>query len=561
MKTYHHLLERQLRRSLGESGTPPDAWRGLLDLVDEAYRQADQDRLLLERSVEISSQELLQANADIRAVLDGLIDYYTRLDERGKVLYERGRKLPAIFTGEDPLTGRMLRDTLIAEAGATWDRLLLEMRSQDRMAKGEVACGPEDARRHYELRLIPAHGHQISVVIRDITESHILRERERALQMRLARAERIESVGVLAGGIAHDLNNILAPLVSYPDLILDDLPAGNPSRGILKQMQKAAMRAAAIIQDLMTMARRGNHATEPVQANEAIRTYLDSADFRALSQRYPGVQVVIDLDPQAPSFIGATHQFTQALMNLVGNAFEAIKTSTGTITVRTRAATMPGGHGGDVRPAVRVEVSDTGCGIPADEREHIFEPFFSRRKSGSSGTSGTGLGLAIVYSVIKDFGGTIDVISEPETGTTFTILLPGTLRRADTPLMPTTGGAGFTSVLVVDDEPVQRELCRVLLGSKGCRVSLAASGREAVAFLREHDVDIVLLDMIMEADFDGLDTYEAIRAFKPDQRCVIVSGYSESDRALQALANGVRGFVQKPYTLTSLCETMRKAMA
>jgi len=561
MKSYHTLLQRQLKRLLGKTPLPSE-WSELLGKVNEAYQQFDRDRTLLERSMEISSQELLQANADIRAVLEGLIDYYLRIDESGKVLYGRGIHIPEFLIGEKIAPGITMEEIIIPEVRTSLMDAFYRMKTDRSLHILDCEVGKDDHFRVYEVRYVSAHHNQISVIIRDVTVAHNAAAREQSLQQRLAKAERIESLGLLAGKVAHDLNNILSPLVSYPDILIDVFPPEHVNRKMIEQLQRSAIKASAIIQDLLTLTRRGNHQVEPVNISTVIQQHLDSPEFASLLEKYPMVRFSYDQGDDLPVLRGSAHQLEQAIMNLIVNAFESIS-GTGTVQLKTSLVLKPAIHhtveGSLLGSHILLEVIDTGIGIPENEIEHIYEPFFTRRKSGESGT---GLGLAIVYGTVRDYGGEIHVSSKPGQGTHFHVRLPFSEVTTSKPIASaqSTHQVEHTChVLVIDDDSVQQDLCRHLLTARGFSVATASSGRIGVEYLRHHDADIVLLDMIMEEDFDGLRTYETIRTFKPGQICIIVSGYAKTDNVQKALSLGVRSFVQKPYTLKTLLGAIQSA--
>jgi len=562
MKSYHTLLQRQLKHLLGQTPLPAE-WGEILDKVNEAYQQFDRDRTLLERSMEISSQELLQANADIRAVLEGLIDYYLRLDESGKILYGRGVLVPDIFIKEKVASGMSIEDAMMPEVKSKVLDAVKRMRTDRSLHIMVCEIGSGDRHSVYEIRCIRAHHNQVSVIIRNITVAHNAAAREQSLQHRLAKAERIESLGLLAGSVAHDLNNILSPLVSYPDLLIEDYSPDNPKKRMVEQMQRSAIKASAIIQDLLTLTRRGNHQVESVNINKVIQQYLDSPEFALLAEKFSLIQLSRDHAADLPNLSGSAHQLEQTIMNLVANAYESIP-GKGQVSLKTSLVQKPTNQvvieSGMNSPHILLEVIDTGIGIPENELDHIFEPFFSRRKSGKSGT---GLGLAIVYGTIKDYGGSIHVTSKPGQGSHFQIRLPVSEvkdLKSSLPSSPENQPQQTCHVLVIDDDPVQQDLCRHLLAARGLSVATASSGRKGVEYLRQHDADIVLLDMIMEDDFDGLRTYETIRTFKPGQTCIIVSGYAKTDNVHKALSLGVSSFVQKPYTLKTLLGAIQSAL-
>jgi PAS domain S-box-containing protein len=393
--------------------------------------------------------------------------------------------------------------------------------------------------------------------IRDISERKAAREREAELQLKLSRARRMESLGLLAGGVAHDLNNILGPIVAYPDLIIEQLPKGSPIRADVLDIQEAAKRAAAVIQDLLALARRGTYETRAVHWHEIIEQYLRSVDYRELKSRMSAIEVDTDLDSGIPMVAGSQAHLHQVLMNLVINAFEVLDAG-GTVTIKTSHQVIKAPVAAyemiDVGDYVVLEVADTGPGIKPSDLEHIFEPFFTKKKLGRSGS---GLGLAVVYGIVKDLGGFVDVQSSAGKGTRFVLYLPAAEEIPELRQKTKTDFRGTETVLVVDDLDSQRELASRLLESLGYHVLEAEGGRQAVELLRARHADLVVLDMIMEEGFDGLDTYRAILEFRPSQPCVIASGFSESERVKEAQLLGAGEFVQKPYTRENIGRVVR----
>jgi CheY-like chemotaxis protein len=249
-------------------------------------------------------------------------------------------------------------------------------------------------------------------------------------------------------------------------------------------------------------------------------------------------------------------------MNLVMNGAEAI-IGTGSITIATRNRTVDRDmadrwsmHAGKY---VVLTVSDSGPGIPPADLDHIFEPFYTRK---ALGRSGTGLGLAVVWNTMEDHHGRV-LVTSSEQGTRFELYFPAAEESTDSGrdqhATAVRGGSG-EHILVVDDEPQLRELASAMLAAKGYRVDSVSSGEEAVAFVRDCPVDLLILDMIMEPGMSGLETYEAIKEFRPEQKAVIVSGFSESRDVHAALQIGARTFIKKPYTADQLAEAVRTAL-
>jgi signal transduction histidine kinase/ActR/RegA family two-component response regulator len=378
------------------------------------------------------------------------------------------------------------------------------------------------------------------------------------VQERLDRAQRMEAVGTLAAGVAHDLNNILSGLVSYPDLLLMRLPVDSDMRQPLNTIRTSGQKAAAIVQDLLTLARRGITTAEVVDLRAIIEDYLVSPEHCKMISYHPDVRIETRFDPDLMNIAGSPVHLSKALMNLISNAAEAISgKGVISLSLRNQYIDIPI-HGYDrVQPGdyIRMTVSDTGHGIAPKDLQRIFEPFYTKKKLGRSGT---GLGMAVVWGTVKDHHGYIDVQSREGAGTRFDLYFPVT-RREHKPEMQFRvadhRGAG-QAILVVDDIKEQREIASGILRDLGYRVHTADSGEGAVAFLNNHCVDLLLLDMIMEPGMDGLDTYRQVLRRYPRQRAVIASGYSENDRVREAQRLGAGIYVRKPYTIENLAQAI-----
>ena len=397
----------------------------------------------------------------------------------------------------------------------------------------------------------------------DITPLRQAAEEKEELERRLQRAQKMEAIGTLAGGVAHDLNNILAGLVSYPELLLMDLPTESSLRRPLQIIKKSGERAAGIVQDLLTLARRGVNTSEVVQLNRLIQDYLKSPELMSLLHDHPGVKIETRLADNLLNVAGSPVHLFKSVMNLTNNAAEAIE-GEGKILLRTenRYVDRPIRGYDDVEEGdyVVFSISDNGMGISPRDLERIFEPFYTKK---SMGRSGTGLGMAVVWGTVKDHRGYIDVQSRQGKGTTFTLYFPVT--RKDLPgqqaptLIKEYMGRG-ESILVIDDVAEQREIASLLLERLGYRVATVSNGREAVEYLKQTPADLLLLDMIMEPDMDGLETYKKILDVRPGQRAIIVSGFSETDRVREAQRLGVGGYLRKPYAMESICTAIRKEL-
>jgi two-component system cell cycle sensor histidine kinase/response regulator CckA len=391
-------------------------------------------------------------------------------------------------------------------------------------------------------------------VNQDITERKRAEERLRESEEKLARSKKMESLGLLAGGVAHDLNNVLAGIVSYPELLLLDLPEDSKFREPIQAIQDSGTRAVAIIQDLLTIARGVASPKEPLNLNDIIKEYEASPEFKKLMKFHPTVEIKTDLDKNLMNISASPIHIRKVIMNLVSNASEAIEGS-GNVIISTMNCYVDRPIRGyeDVKKGeyVTLTISDDGSGILSDHLERIFEPFFTKKIIGKSGT---GLGLAVVWNIVQDHEGYIDVSSD-EKGTTFELYFPmirDEVSVKDLPIsMEDYKGSG-ESVLVVDDEENQREITCKMLDTLGYRAKAVSSGEEAVAYMQERGVDIILLDMIMDPGINGRETYERIVKIHPKQKAVIVSGFTETDEVKKTQRLGAGGYIKKPLTLQEI---------
>jgi PAS domain S-box-containing protein len=398
------------------------------------------------------------------------------------------------------------------------------------------------------------HSAGVTFTALDITEQKEAEKERKYLEERLARSQKMEALGLLAGGVAHDLNNVLSGIVSYPELILMDLPEDSKLRKPIETMQESGHRAAAVVQDLITVARGVATTKEPLNLNDLIGGYLNSPEFKKLEQFYPTATVKTNLDADLFNIAGSHVHIRKVVMNLVSNASEAIEDG-GNVTISTlnRYIDRPLRGYDDVSTGeyVVLAISDDGSGISSDDLERIFEPFYSKKVMGRSGT---GLGLAVVWNVVQDHKGYIDVTTD-ENGTTFELYFPITREEISSkdlsiPIKDYKGDG--ETILVVDDVESQREISCKMLDTLGYKTKAVSSGEEAVEYLKEHTVDLILLDMIMDQGINGRETYEQIIKIHPNQKAIIASGFAETDDVKEAQKLGAGQYIKKPLTLEKI---------
>jgi PAS domain S-box-containing protein len=514
-------VEEDLRES-------EEMFRSLIDNAPDAiYVHADA-RFIYLNQVAVNLFGAITADQLIGSPIMERIDpsYHEMIRERHRILYEEHRKLPIY----EQLYLRLDGSSVRVEAHA--------------------------------VPIIYGNRNAALAFVRDITDRERAEEEKRSLEERLNRAEKMEALGILAGGVAHDLNNVLGIIVGYSELLLYKTES-SAIRPQLGEIMKGGQRAAAIVQDLLTLARRGVPGRDVVNLNRIIADFQKLPEFQHLSSYHSAVKIKIELEPELPNIPGSSVHLCKTLFNLVSNASEAMPKG-GILTIKTANQYLDKQIQGydEVREGdyVVLSVSDTGEGIPAADLKRIFEPFYTKKVMGRSGT---GLGLAVVWGTVKDHHGYINVQSEEGKGSTFTLYFPVTREEISAEheeiSLSEYKGKG-ESILIVDDVKEQRDLATEMLKKLNYDVWSVASGEEAVVYLKDHPCDLMLLDMIMDPGMDGLDTYNKVLEICPKQKAIIVSGFSESNRVHAAQALGAGAYVRKPYVLEKLGLAVRKEL-
>lgn len=396
---------------------------------------------------------------------------------------------------------------------------------------------------------------QFQILYSDITHQKNAEKEKQSLEERLNRAEKMEVLGRMAGGVAHDLNNVLGALTGYQELLMMEVPATDRARGNVEKMMQSTRRMAAIVQDLLTLARRGVTTSEVINLNGVLSSLLKTAVWDKLKESHPQVIFNVRCDPALLNIKGSVVHLEKSLINLVTNAAEAI-TGPGEVTIETKNCYLdtPVGAYDDIQEGdyAVLTVSDTGKGIPKEAQDKIFEPFFTSK---TMGRSGTGLGLAIVWGTVKDHGGYIDVASNEQEGSVFTLYFPVTrdekneFHKKDAKEEYAGNGE---SVLVIDDIEEQRNVASAILTRLGYKVHVVSGGEEALEYLKENKADILVLDMIMTPGIDGLETYRRVLQINPWQKAIIVSGYAETQRVREAQRLGAGPYIRKPYMVKDI---------
>jgi len=504
-----------------------------------------------------AKKALIESEEKFRTFMETANDFMHITDEEGSLTYVNESMARGLEYLKEELMGRNIVDVLGDEI--TPETYQIETRKL--ITKGKISREntfvAKDGRKIYgEIKLSAFYDQQGQFtgsrgVFRDLTE----RKEKEKLQVQLQHAQKMEAIGTLAGGVAHDLNNILSGIVSYPDLLLMQLPANSSLRKPMLTIQNTGQKAAAIVQDLLTLARRGVSVSEVLDVNKIIFEYLRSPECNKMKSYHPDAEIETDLDADVMNIIGSPVHLSKAIMNLVSNGAEAMPEG-GKIRITTEnryVSKVIRGYD-DVKEGnyVVVTVSDEGVGISSEDMDRIFEPFYTKKRMGRSGT---GLGMAVVWGTVRDHNGYIDVKSIKGKGTTFTLFFPITLQKpaevqSSVPIESYFGDG--ESILVVDDVKEQRQIASAMLSELGYSVATVSSGESAVEYLKKNPADLLILDMIMDPGIDGLETYRRILQTHPSQKAIIASGFSETDRVKEAKKLGVGHYIKKPYTLETI---------
>ncbi len=412
--------------------------------------------------------------------------------------------------------------------------------------------------------------HRAELAITNLNYRRELSERKHAelinheLQEKLTRSKKMEALGLLAGVVAHDLNNVLHAMVGYPDFLLLDLPEDSPIREPILTIRDSGIKAAAIVQDLLTLARRNVISLKPVNLNDIINDYFKSPEFRDLQTQHPHIQFETQLGEDLLNILGSSLHLRKALMNLITNAAEAHEED-GKVVITTENIYLDSTRAGyqDIEKGsyCLCKIEDQGIGISAEDLPHIFEPFYTKK---NMGRSGTGLGMAVVWGTMQDHQGYVDVHSVEGQGTRFDLYIRTTTKRvtkSDKKIPITNYMGSGEKILVIDDVEEQREIACKILERLGYQVTPLESGEAAVEYCKANQADLLILDMIMDPGMDGLETYRQILQFQPQQQAIIASGFSETERVKEAQDSGAGAYLKKPYTIEKIGIAVKRELS
>ena len=500
---------------------------------------------------------LRESEAQFRLISENVADLIAVLDPEGKRLYN------------SPSYRDILGEPEALKGTDSFDEIHPEDRARIRRVFDETVKTGVGQRTEFrfltkegDIRHIESHGNPIRdkqgpvskvvVVSRDVTE-------KKKLEQQILRNQRMESIGTLAGGIAHDLNNVLSPILMAVE-ILKKKHRDQETQKILLTLESSAQRGAGMVKQVLTFARGLEGERAPLQIAHLIREME-----QIVRETFPkSIRLKVQIPKGLWTVNGDATQLHQVLLNLCVNARDAMPQG-GTLTISAENFEVDQSYAGmqlqaKTGPHIIVNVADTGTGIPPAILTKIFEPFFTTKEVGK----GTGLGLSTVNSIVANHQGFMNVYSEPGRGTQFRVYLPAQssvdeeTRGEKKPELPLGGGE---LILLVDDEASIRDICKATLVSFGYRVVTASDGAEALALFvqQKGEIKLIITDMMMPL-MDGRATIRAIRRINPSMKVIATSGLSEEARAIEHSDLGVQAFMQKPYTAEKLLRTVSEIL-
>lgn len=518
-------------------------------------------RRYFEQQVQERTENLRESESRFHDLVDLLPEMVMETDLHGRIVYANKaakNQLPLVF---DSASSSYFADFIIDGDRARAEQAFHDSLKLETSGLQEFSVNDRDGHIFpVLLRSAPIKkGHEVTgarMIVVDITERHRLEER-------LRRDQKMKAIGLMAGGVAHDLNNILSGIISYPELLLLDLEENSRLRRPLELIRRAGLDASEVVADLLTIARGVVASRVVTNPNSLIIDYLASPDFGQLRAQIPLIEFNTSLAPDIANISCSPIHIRKCLMNLITNGVEAIQ-GKGTVAIVTRNHIQNGTASRDSRilpegSYTMIIVSDSGSGIDSHDLERIFEPFYTKKVIGRSGT---GLGLAVVWNTMRDHGGLVSVKSDKH-GTTFELFFPSVVDRiSEEPAEQDwqTLKGNRENVLVIDDDPRQCEIASQIMTSLNYSVTTVSSGEKAVEYMQSHIVDILVLDMIMDPGQNGRITYEKILEIHPGQKAVIASGFAEDDDVKLTLALGAGAFVAKPYTLKQIGSAINKIL-
>ncbi|NUQ80235.1 MAG: response regulator [Bacteroidetes bacterium] len=547
MSEQHPLLNRQIRKYLDNDPQLIEKIGGFLSAVQSAYEQADSDRKMLERSLELSSGELVKSNTELRAIFRAFPDMFFLVNGSGIIIEHRGGSPEDLYDPDLNLSGRSIFSGPDQLVGERFMAIFNKVRETNTIQSLEYSLHIHNSNKYYEARFVPLESGNTIIIIRNITE-------KKKLEAQFLRTQRMESIGTLAGGIAHDLNNVFAPLMLSVDLLRTRV-TDEKSVKIIGTIEESLRRGADMIRQVLAFARgvEGNHRV--LDPKRIIQDVLKIAEDTFPKQ----IRLQSEIAGDLPMVRGDETQLHQVILNICVNARDVMPVG-GTLRIQARTLHLtnpPIDSVMKVGEFVVISISDTGAGIPASIIDKIFEPFFTTKDVGK----GTGLGLSTALSIMRSHGGHINVYSIEGRGTTFTVYVPvaGQVVSEQTPPTPSAIEHGNGEwILIIDDEAPIRMIAEQTLVVYNYKVITAANGYEGIQMFKQHQdkISLVISDMMMP-EMDGIETVHHIRRMSSTVPILGTSGLSSYSQ-VSDLTGPATSFLSKPYSGYELLTEVRR---
>ena len=491
--------------------------------------------------------ELLSVKRHFEVILKSMGEGILEITPEGRIVYVNPAVISLINLPENKLLGSNFTDLFQETDRQRIKSYLAAMDTQPQTVNEEVSLIMNS--KQISLRLLPIldkEDQPIIIILNDLSE-------RKRMEAQFLQAQKMEAIGTLAGGIAHDFNNLLMVIQGNASLMLLNVDPSHPHHEMLTSIVKQVQSGSKLTNQLLGYARKGRYEVKPIQVNQLVEE-TSKAFGRIRKEITIHRELANDLFP----IEGDLGQIEQVLMNLFVNAADAMPQG-GDIFLKTINIPYGDIRGKLYNPKpgdyVLLTVTDTGMGMDPKTLDRIFEPFFTTKELGR----GTGLGLASVYGIIKGHGGYVDVESEEGRGTTFKIYLPASNREIQKTIeVPDHIIKGTGTILLVDDEEMVLEVGERFLKVMGYQVLTAREGREAIEVYQKHrdTIDLVLLDIIMP-NMKGGEVFDRLKEINPEVKVLLSSGYSIDDEASQILERGGSGFIQKPFDMNQLSQSIR----
>jgi PAS domain S-box-containing protein len=532
--------------SMFKDGVRPDDLQIMPGSADEIKGLSVEFNHMCKSIIE-KEERLIESDKRTRSLFERVEHGIFRLDENGRIIEANDRFVQMFGNITD------LCDILVGEMTA---HHCLKKAADEKVF-------------HIEDKAVGKYGQEISISLSLYTESDpdgnpigfdgylIDTTEKKRLEERLIRSQKMEAVGTLAGGMAHDFNNILTAILGYSEIILLMTEEGSEFYKPASIIYEAAKRGADFGKKILALTRKEKLETRSLNINDVVKSSIE------ILQRsiHRNIEIITNLREEIPNIKADLSQLQQVILNLAVNARDAMLDG-GRLTIETSVV----GDEDDPKAAgekagfVKLSISDTGIGMDKATQGHIFDPFFTTKDVGK----GTGLGLYIVHSIVSNHGGYINFYSEPDKGTQFSIYLPVTKAVEPEEAHDAINLQGSGTILVIDDETFIREMCRDMLQRLGYKVILAENGPVGISIFREmkNEIDVVILDMVMPV-MSGNEVFHTLKIIKNDAKILLCSGYSRNGFAGidELLSQGASGFIQKPFVRRTMAFEIKKALS